>query len=92
MNPFKAKAYPNPLTSETVIEYSLPASAQVDVNIFDLTGRKLHSLVSAHETLGIHQILWSPGQNGSLIPKQGIYFCRISSVGKNEVIKLVVEE
>jgi len=92
MNQFKAKAFPNPLSSETLIEYRLPAAAQVDVSIFDLTGRKLHTLVNASVTAGIHQVRWMPGEKDSPNPKQGIYFCRISSAGKNEVIKLVINE
>jgi endoglucanase len=92
MNQFKAKAFPNPLTSETVIEYTLPVSANVDVSIFDLTGRKLHTLVNARETKGIHQVLWTPCETNSPDKKQGIYFCRISSAGKNEVIKLLVNK
>jgi len=91
MNQFKAKAFPNPLTSETVVEYSLTSAAQVDVSIFDLTGRKLRTLVTAHETAGNHQVRWTPGEMDSPNPKQGIYFCLISSAGKNEVVKLVVK-
>ncbi len=92
MNQFKAKAFPNPLTSETVIEYNLPASANVEVIIFDLTGRKLQTLVDTHEIAGIHQVRWMPGDKNTPNQKQGIYLCRISSAGKNEVIKLVVNE
>jgi endoglucanase len=92
MNQFKAKAFPNPLTSETVIQYSLPASAQVEVCIFDLTGRKLQTLVNSHESEGIHQVRWTLGEKKSPDMKQGIYLCRISSEGRNEVIKLVVKE
>jgi len=92
MNQFKAKAFPNPLTSETLIEYSLPASAQVEVCIFDLTGRKLQTLVNSHESEGIHQVRWTLGEKKSPDMKLGIYLCRISSEGRNEVIKLVVKE
>jgi endoglucanase len=90
VNQFKAKAFPNPLSSETLIEYHLPAAAKVDVSIFDLTGRKLHTLVNARETAGIHQVRWTTGETNSSNTKQGIYLCRISSVGRNEVIKLIV--
>jgi endoglucanase len=90
INQFKAKAFPNPLSSETMIEYSIPAAAQVEVCIFDLTGRKLQTLVNASETAGIHQVRWTPGEKNSPNTKQGIYFCRISSAGKNDVIKLFV--
>ncbi|MBV5348723.1 T9SS type A sorting domain-containing protein, partial [bacterium] len=53
-NGFKAKAYPNPFTSETTIEYDLPASGNVEVSISDLTGRKIATLVDEQQMLGRH--------------------------------------
>jgi flagellar hook assembly protein FlgD len=89
---FNAKAFPNPLTSETVIEYSLATSTQVDINILDIAGREIQTLVSGYKSSGIHTIRWT--HNEKTIPKlkQGIYFCRISTTDKNEVIKLVVTD
>jgi len=92
MNAFKAKAFPNPLISETVIEFSLNATANVEVSIYDLTGRKLQTLVNSQKAEGIHQVKWTPGEKNSFKSNQGIYLCRISSAGKNEVIKLVMRE
>ncbi len=88
----KAKAYPNPLTSETRIEFYLSASAQVDVSILDISGRKIETLVSAFKSPGIHTIHWKLNEKDSPSLKQGIYFYRISTADKNEVIKLVVTD
>ena len=89
---FNAKAFPNPLTSETVIEYSLATSTQVDISILDIAGKEIQTLVSCYKSSGIHTIRWT--HNEKTIPKlkQGIYFCRISTTDKNEVIKLVVTD
>jgi len=86
---FKAKAYPNPFTSEATIEYDLLESGFVDVSIFDLTGRKIATLFAGQQTQGEHQVQLIPGQNGSLKSKTGISVCKISSSGKTEVLKLI---
>lgn len=86
---FKAKAYPNPFTSEATIEYDLLESGFVDVSIFDLTGRKIATLFAGQQTQGEHHVQLVPGQNGSLKSKAGISVCKISSSGKTEVLKLI---
>ena len=88
---FKAKAYPNPFTSETTIEYDLPGSGLVDVSIFDLTGRKIATLADSQQAYGYHQIKWVSGQNGSSKSVAGVYVCRIKASGKTAVLKLVLK-
>ncbi len=91
MAEFNAKAYPNPFASGTTIEYNLPESGDVEVSIFDLTGRKIAALFAGRQTQGLHQEQWVPGQNGSLKSKAGVSVCKISSSGKTEVLKLVLK-
>lgn len=86
---FKAKAYPNPFTSGTTIEYNLPESGDVEVSIYDLTGRKVATLTNSWQTQGLHQIQWIPEQNGSVKSKAGVFVCKITTSEKNEVIKLI---
>lgn len=89
---FKAKAYPNPFTSGTTIEYNLPESGDVEVSIYDLTGRKISTLVNTWQTQGLHQIQWIPKQAGSSKLMEGIYVCKITSSGKTQVLKLIFQD
>lgn len=86
---FNARAYPNPFSGETTIEYSLPESGNVEVSIFDLNGRKRATLLAEKQEEGKHQIRWKPNQQNVLNLNSGVYLCRISSSGKEEVIKLI---
>ena len=85
---FQAKAYPNPFTGITTIEYQLDASALVDISIYNLAGVKLHTLKNGREIPGNHQVQWVPDQK-TVVP-EGIYFCRISTTYKTEVVKLIL--
>lgn len=86
---FKAKAYPNPFISENTIEYNLAESGDVEVSIFDLTGRKMEALIHSFQSEGRHQVTWIPQQNGSVKLPVGIYFCKIATSEKSAVIKLI---
>jgi len=89
MTGFNAKAYPNPFTYGTTIEYDLPESGDVEVSIYDLSGRKIADLFAGRQTQGNHQVQWVPGQDGSLKSKAGVSVCKISSSAKTEVLKLI---
>lgn len=89
---FRAKAYPNPFSTETEINYTLLESGRVEVCIFDLTGHKLLTLTNESQMAGTHQLRWNPVASGILKPSEGIYLCRITSSGKGEVLKLIFQK
>jgi hypothetical protein len=66
---FAHQSMPNPFTANAVIEYVLHVSAYVEIDVFDLMGRKVTSLVNDQQAGGCHQVTWSP--NGM---PPGIYF------------------
>jgi hypothetical protein len=66
--------YPNPFNAQTIIKYSLPISSDVLIDIFDIAGRKLETLLSGHQEAGDHSIVWDAGQRPS-----GAYFYRIKA-------------
>ena len=89
---FKSKAWPNPFTETVTIEYDLPISAHVEVDIYDLNGRRIDVLADhEYQDQGHHQIKWLPRHKGFLKTTEGIYICRITSSGKTEVLKLLVK-
>ena len=47
-------AYPNPFNSQMTITYSLPTAADVELKLFDLTGREITTLVSGNKQPGVH--------------------------------------
>jgi len=86
---YSAKAYPNPFTEETTIQYYLAKSGNVEICVFDLNGRKLCTLFAGQQTSGQHEIRWNPLHPGFVNVTEGILVCRISASGKTEAIKLI---
>lgn len=76
-------ARPNPFRGKTVIRYALPASSNVKLDIFDITGRKVISLVNGKQDKGWHQAVWNGLNTHGRRVKSGIYFYKLNA-GKNK--------
>ncbi|MCP4580754.1 MAG: S8 family serine peptidase [candidate division Zixibacteria bacterium] len=72
--------YPNPFNASTMIEYNLPKAADVRIDIYDIMGRIVETLVAGNQPAGNHGIVWPAGHCAS-----GIYFYKIETEGYSEV-------
>ncbi|MBD3386985.1 T9SS type A sorting domain-containing protein [candidate division KSB1 bacterium] len=69
--------YPNPFNPTTTIAFQLTQPAEVLINIYDIRGRLVKTLVHGQWTTGEHHIPWNGiNQHGQLVAT-GIYFYRI---------------
>lgn len=64
--------YPNPFNPTTVIGYQLPANSFVSLEVYDVLGRKIKTLVSEHQSAGAHSVTFDAGSLPS-----GVYFYRL---------------
>ncbi len=54
-----AKVFPNPFNAEAQIQFSLLRAAEVNVKLFDITGREVRAIASGRLTAGIHRLVVS---------------------------------
>jgi predicted outer membrane repeat protein len=81
--------YPNPFNPETVIGFALPDAGNVRLEIFDLLGRKVVTLLEGPMNPGAHQVRWDGfNQQGSPVAS-GIYLYRLQ-VGAQQIQKKMV--
>ncbi|MCH8569390.1 MAG: T9SS type A sorting domain-containing protein [Balneolales bacterium] len=66
--------YPNPFSATTRIEYEIPAEMSVSIDVFDVLGRKLGTLVDRVQSEGKHSVYF----DGSTIPS-GVYIYRLQA-------------
>lgn len=64
--------YPNPFNPTTTLAYDLPSAMHVRLEVFDVLGRRVATLVDTHQTTGRHQTHWEASRVAS-----GVYFARI---------------
>ena len=55
-------SYPNPFREATTIAYTLPEPASVTLEIYDLLGRRIASLVDGEQAAGFHEVTWAGAQ------------------------------
>jgi hypothetical protein len=67
--------YPNPFNASTVIRYMLPEPSQVTIEIYNILGRRVETLVDERQQVaGYHQVVWNARDLSS-----GIYLYRIQA-------------
>ncbi|MEE9552942.1 MAG: T9SS type A sorting domain-containing protein [candidate division Zixibacteria bacterium] len=77
--------YPNPFNASTLIEYGLPNSSDVTIEIFDILGRKVETLIQGEQQAGYHQVTWDASEISS-----GMYFYRIQAGKYVETKKMLL--
>lgn len=67
-------AYPNPFNQSVALNYELPAAANINLSVYDITGREIASLVNGRSSPGEHQVIWDAEGMTS-----GVYFVRLEA-------------
>jgi subtilisin family serine protease len=71
--------YPNPFNPSTRIGYTIGERGLVTLEVFDVLGRAVATLVNESQAAGSYQIVWN-GRNSANIPvTSGVYFYRLRS-------------
>ena len=52
--------YPNPFTRRTVIPFGVPQTEHVEIEVYDVLGRRVATLVDDIMAAGRHEVTWSP--------------------------------
>ena len=77
--------HPNPFNSSTTITYQLPHSTHVSLVVYDLSGRRVDSLVDERLGGGIYTATWQPDNLAS-----GLYFVRFEAGDRMQMRKVVL--
>ena len=68
---------PNPFNPETAIHFVLPQAGPVRLEIFDVLGRQVRTLVSGQLGAGVHRAVWDGRNQRGARVGSGVYFCRL---------------
>ena len=71
--------YPNPFNPSTIIPYQLPVSAPVRLEVFNLLGQRIATLVDGHQPAGFHRARWNGTDAGGRAVGAGVYLYRLQS-------------
>jgi hypothetical protein len=84
------RAFPNPTQGQSSIAFSVPQSGgNVDLSVFDVSGRRVRTLVSGTQAPGHHTVIWDGTDTAGNRTAAGTYFYRLSAPDFEETKKLV---
>lgn len=78
-------AYPNPFNNSTLISFYLPTISRVQINIYNLLGQKLETVVNKEMSAGINQVRW----NANELPS-GVYLYMLQAGEYIETKKMIL--
>jgi len=73
---------PNPFNPSTTIAYELPAAGPMRLQVFDLRGRLVRTLVEESMAAGRHEARWDGRDNDSRGLPSGVYVSRLQAGAK----------
>jgi len=77
--------YPNPFNPETTIKFAIPENEFVKINVYDVLGREIASLVNEKLKAGTYEVNF----NGSNLPS-GAYFYRMTTDKFNDIRRMML--
>jgi len=82
--------YPNPFNPTTNIEYAVPVSNHVSIDVYNTLGQKVRTLVDRFVTAGTYKTMWDGRDDNSNILPTGIYFCKMQASHFTSVKKMIL--
>ena len=84
------RAYPNPFNPSTTVSFSVPTSAVVSLQVFDVAGAFVRTLASGRYSAGVHTVSWDGRDDVGNADASGVYFCRLRAGNDTVTHKLVL--
>ncbi len=78
-------AYPNPFNAATVVSFSLATESDVRLDVYDVLGRRVATLVDDMMPAGEHQVSWD-----AISAPSGVYFARLATSAGMMTRKMVL--
>ena len=82
--------YPNPFNPETWIEYRLPETSRVTINIYNVTGQLVQQLEDGDLPAGAYRTRWDGRDLNGSPAASGVYFCRMKTAAFTGTIKMIL--
>ncbi|MEN8193169.1 MAG: T9SS type A sorting domain-containing protein [Bacteroidota bacterium] len=90
LNTFElAQNYPNPFNPSTTIKFQIPHSTHVKIQVYNLLGEKVRTLVDEFLSMGVHYTVWNGKKDDGSFVSSGPYFYRIQTDNFNESRKMI---
>ena len=82
--------YPNPFNPTTTIAFDLPGTAEVTLDIFNIKGQKVVTLINGFRSAGAHSVVWDATSSEGNRVASGVYYYRLRANDVSQTKRMVV--
>ena len=82
--------YPNPFNPETTISFSLKEPAKVAINIYNIQGKLVKTLVNEERTAGHYTVIWNGKDSNGRNVASGVYYYRMTAGKYSNTRKMIM--
>lgn len=82
--------YPNPFNPKTVIRFGLPKDSWVNLDIYNVLGQRVKTLVDERLSAGMKEVEWDGKDDKGFEVSSGIYFYKIKAGDFSDIKKMVM--
>ena len=87
---FISQNYPNPFNATTLLSYGLPEPAHVRIDIYNVIGQKVRTLVDEDQVAGYKSVIWDGKSGSGNVVASGVYFARVQAGSFSEAKKMML--
>jgi len=87
---FLHRNYPNPFNPETTIEYSIKEDSRILIEIYNIKGQKVKTLINEFREAGYYSVIWNGKDNSNKQVASGLYFYRMKTANYNKMRKILL--
>lgn len=91
LNAANFSIYPNPAITETFIDFNLKTNSQTTVEIFNISGKKVTTLLNKQLTHGNYSVRWDLTGDKNNVVANGMYLCKINSGNEINTSKFLIK-
>ncbi|MFA5510176.1 MAG: FlgD immunoglobulin-like domain containing protein [Candidatus Cloacimonadaceae bacterium] len=82
--------YPNPFNPSTTINFDMPKAGNVKLNVYNVKGQLVNSLINETRGFGSHSVVWNGTDNKGQNVPSGLYFYRLETENHSEIRKMML--
>jgi predicted outer membrane repeat protein len=84
--------YPNPFNASTRITFSVADRSNVRIEIFDIKGALVKTLVNEALTAGEYPVVWDGTDNNNSVIASGTYICKMTAGDFTQTVKMTLNK